>query len=142
LDIEALKDVTVDEVLYACGNVLRSSRYGAISSRIGRVKNTLLAVVFSRMEIFSTLELTQALYDRLGAKEHPLRADEVTEGVTGAQGALAALMPGMLGPYAIMQTSDLLGFLDEVNETYKAPEAFLRRLDASYPTPTRTRRSR
>jgi hypothetical protein len=41
-----------------------------------------------------------------------------------------------------MQTSDLLGFLDEVNEVYKTPEAFLRRLDASYPTPTRTRRSR
>jgi hypothetical protein len=86
--------------------------------------------------------LTQALYDRLGSREHPLRADEVTEGVTGPQGALAALMPGMLGPYAIMQTSDLLGFLDEVNEVYKAPEVFLRRLDASYPTPTRTRRSR
>ncbi len=142
LDIEVLKDVTVDEVLYACGNVLRSSRYGAISSRIGRVKNTLLAVVFSRMEIFSTLELTQALYDRLGSKGHPLWAEEVIEAVTGTQGALAALMPGMLGPYAILQTDDLRSFLDEVTEVYKAPEAFLRRLDASYPTPTRTRRSR
>jgi CRISPR-associated protein Csc2 len=142
LDIEVLKDVTVDEVLYACGNVIRSSRYGAISSRIGRVKNTLVAIVFSRMEIFSTLELTQALYDRLGSKEHPLQAEEVMEAVTGAQGALAVLLPGMLGPYALMQTRDLHSFLDEVSEIYKAPEAFLRRLDASYPTPTRTRRSR
>jgi len=94
------------------------------------------------MEIFSTLELTQALYDRLGSKEHPLEAEKVTEAVTGTQGALAALLPGMLGPYAIMQTRDLRSFLDEVSEVYKAPEAFLRRLDASYPTPTRTRRSR
>ena len=94
------------------------------------------------MEIFSTLELTQALYDRLGSKEHPLQAEEVMEAVTGAQGALAGLLPGMLGPYAIMQAGDLRSFLDEVSEIYKAPEAFLRRLDASYPTPTRTRRSR
>ena len=51
LDIEVLKDVTADELVYACGNILRSSRYGAISSRIGRVQNTILAVVFSRAEI-------------------------------------------------------------------------------------------
>jgi CRISPR-associated protein Csc2 len=33
LDIETLKDVTAGELQYAIGNVLRSSRYGAISSR-------------------------------------------------------------------------------------------------------------
>src|SRR3989440_7256617 len=65
LDIETLKDVTIGELQYVIGNVLRSSRYGAISSRLGRVRNTLAAIVFSDTEIFSNLELTQHVYDLL-----------------------------------------------------------------------------
>jgi CRISPR-associated protein Csc2 len=65
LDIETLKDVTVGELQYVIGNVLRSSRYGAISSRMGKIRNILAAIVFSDTEIFSNLELTQLVYDRL-----------------------------------------------------------------------------
>src|SRR5260370_13206244 len=65
LDIETLKDVTVSELQYVIGNVLRSSRYGAISSRMGKIRNILAAIVFSDAEIFSNLELTQFVYDRL-----------------------------------------------------------------------------
>ncbi len=142
LDIQVLKDVTADELVYVCGNILRSSRYGAISSRIGRVQNTLLAVVFSHMELFSTLELTQATYDRLPQKEHPLPTTEVVEAVTGSQGALAALLPKMIGPYALMHGDVLAGFLAELQENYKEPEGFLRRLDAAYPEPASAKKSR
>jgi CRISPR-associated protein Csc2 len=65
LDIETLKDVTIGELQYVIGNVLRSSPYGAISSRMGKVRNILAAIVFSDTEIFSNLELTQLVYDRL-----------------------------------------------------------------------------
>src|SRR6266568_5310867 len=65
LDIETLKDVTIGELQYVIGNVLRSSRYGAISSRMGKIRNILAAIVFSDAEIFSNLELTQFVYDRL-----------------------------------------------------------------------------
>ncbi len=65
LDIETLKDVTVGELEYVIANVLRSSRYGAISSRMGKMRNILAAIVFSDAEIFSTLELTQFVYDHL-----------------------------------------------------------------------------
>jgi CRISPR-associated protein Csc2 len=65
LDVETLKDVTLGELQYVIGNVLRSSRYGAISSRLGRVRNTIAAIVFSDTEIFSNLELTQQVYDLL-----------------------------------------------------------------------------
>src|SRR6266568_4463993 len=68
LDIETLKDVTLGELQYVSGNVLRSSRYGAISSRLGRIRNTLTAVIFSDTEIFSNLELTQVAYDILKEK--------------------------------------------------------------------------
>lgn len=143
LDIQVLKDVTADELIYVCGNILRSSRYGAISSRIGRVQNTLLAVVFSRMEIFSTLELTQATYDRLPSdKEHPLSTKKVVEAVAAPQGSLAALLPQMIGPHALMHGDRLASFLTELQEVYKEPEGFLRRLDTAYPEPASAKKGR
>jgi CRISPR-associated protein Csc2 len=88
LDIETLKDVTVSELQYVIGNVLRSSRYGAISSRMGKIRNMLAAIVFSDTEIFSNLELTQAVYDRLlGDKDEldfPLADEDVLSSVQGA----------------------------------------------------------
>jgi CRISPR-associated protein Csc2 len=72
LDIETLKDVTLGELQYVIGNVLRSSRYGAISSRLGRVRNTLVALVFSDTEIFSNLELTQQVYDQFKKSQEEL----------------------------------------------------------------------
>ena len=65
LDIETLKDVTVGELQYVIANILRSSRYGAISSRMGKVRNILAAMIFSDTEIFSNLEMTQVVYDQL-----------------------------------------------------------------------------
>jgi len=142
LDIEVLKDITADELVYTCGNILRSSRYGAISSRIGRMQNTLLAIVFSRAEIFSSLELTQATYDRLADKEHPLRADKVAGAVAGTDGAFAHLLPGTVGAYEVMEGNSLADFLAEVRETYETPEGFLRQLDASYPGPAKAKKGR
>src|SRR3989454_4553817 len=88
LDIETLKDVTVGELQYVIGNVLRSSRYGAISSRLGRVQNTLAALIFSDTELFSNLEMTQFVYDQLlrGRDEldFPLSGGEVLQAVHDA----------------------------------------------------------
>lgn len=88
LDIETLKDVTVGELQYVIANILRSSRYGAISSRMGKVRNMLAAIVFSDAEIFSNLELTQFVYDRLlGDKDEldfPLSDAEVLQSVHDA----------------------------------------------------------
>src|SRR5438105_10507743 len=92
LDIETLKDVTAGELQYAIGNVLRSSRYGAISSRLGKVHNTLVGIVFSDTELFSNLELTQAVYDTLlGDKDEldfPLYDHEVFQAVQDAADVL------------------------------------------------------
>ena len=78
LDIETLKDVTPGELQYVLGNILRSHRYGAISSRLGRVRNTLAALIFSDTEIFSNLELTQQVYDLLTrSKEDPATQQEL-----------------------------------------------------------------
>jgi len=47
VEMETLKDVTPAEFRYVLGNILRTTRYGAISSRIGKVKNVLAGVAFS-----------------------------------------------------------------------------------------------
>lgn len=88
LEIETLKDVTLGEWVYILGNVLRSTRYGAISSRQGRIKNILAGVVFSNCEIFSNLELTQKVYDLLKTMDpelnFPLRDADVLDAVDKA----------------------------------------------------------
>src|SRR6266852_3112561 len=98
LDIETLKDVTAGELQYTIGNVLRSSRYGAISSRLGRVRKTLSAIIFSDTEGFSSLELTQVVYDMLkGTKEEldfPLLDRDVLQAVQNATNILLARLVG------------------------------------------------
>jgi CRISPR-associated protein Csc2 len=56
-------DLTQDEFVYVLGNVLRTSRYGKESSRQGFVRNHVLAIAFSDVELFANLEFTQAFYD-------------------------------------------------------------------------------
>ncbi|MEO9028788.1 MAG: type I-D CRISPR-associated protein Cas7/Csc2 [Ktedonobacteraceae bacterium] len=87
LDIETLKDVTLPELHYVIGNIMRSERYGAISSRIGKVQNKIVGVVFSDCELFSNLELTQHVYDQLLPSDKtelpfPLEDAKVEQAVT------------------------------------------------------------
>ncbi|MHA1342275.1 MAG: type I-D CRISPR-associated protein Cas7/Csc2 [Promethearchaeota archaeon] len=63
LDIETIGDVTIDEFKYIFANILRTKRYGAISTRIGKVTNKVIGLVFSNCELFSNLEWTQYTYD-------------------------------------------------------------------------------
>lgn len=119
VEIETLKDVTPDELRYVLGNVLRTTRYGAISSRIGKVKNLLTGVAFSDCELFSNLELTQAVYDRLKGEEDelpfPIRADEVIEKVREVADELSQRVVG----HVTWVTSDEVETLvDEMIELY------------------------
>ncbi len=63
--VETTVDLTTDEFVYVLGNVLRTTRYGKESSRQGVVRNHVLALAFSDVELFANLEFTQALYDAL-----------------------------------------------------------------------------
>jgi CRISPR-associated protein Csc2 len=135
LDIETLKDVTADELVYVIGNILRSSRYGAVSSRNGKVKNTLAQVIFSDTEIFSTLELTQKVYDTLISSsgnlelDFPLADDALLNAVLSSSNQL---IDEVIGQYEIMSSEDHQTLLQEVKAIYKAPEDFLTRLANSY----------
>jgi CRISPR-associated protein Csc2 len=137
LEIETLKDMTLGEWVYVLGNVLRSTRYGAISSRQGRVKNTLASVVFTNCEIFSNLELTQVAYDLLKKVDpelnFPLRDADVLAAVTQATELLMANVAGadplVLGPEQAAQIAAA------VVKVYRQPEqvaAFLLATEKGY----------
>jgi CRISPR-associated protein Csc2 len=124
LEIETLKDVTPDEVRYVLGNVLRTTRYGAISSRIGKVKNILAGVAFSDCELFSNLELTQAVYDHLKGEadelEFPLDADAVVEAV---RDVAPALSERVVGRVAWMPRDEVESLVDDLVALYSDAEA-------------------
>ena len=65
--VETLVDVTKEEFIYVIGNILMTTRYGAESRREGFIRNHILGVYFSDMEIFSNLEMSQLFYDVLSA---------------------------------------------------------------------------
>lgn len=124
LDIETVRDVTTDEFHYVLGNILRSTRYGAISSRIGKVKNVLSCVILSDCEVFSNLELTQMIYDRLRGEaaepDFPLRIETVVETVRAAADELAGRVVGQL---TILPHNEVTAMVDEITTFYKDESA-------------------
>ena len=137
LDIETLKDVTAGELQYVIGNILRSSRYGAISSRLGKVRNTLAGIVFSDTELFSNLELTQKVYDMLlGNKDEldfPLYDHEVFQGV---QEATDVLLQRLVSRTPVVVRGEILQqALDETIALYRESESvksFLGEIEKDY----------
>ncbi|MBI2875711.1 MAG: type I-D CRISPR-associated protein Cas7/Csc2 [Candidatus Tectomicrobia bacterium] len=66
--IETCVDVTAGEFLYILGNILKTTRYGKEVSRGGRLRNHLVGIAFSDVELFSNLEFSQAFYEALSAE--------------------------------------------------------------------------
>src|SRR2546425_5977870 len=137
LDIETLKDVTVGELQYVIGNILRSSRYGAISSRLGRIRNTLAAIIFSDTEIFSNLELTQQVYDLLKEDKEeldfPLVDTQVLDDVHKATDTLLARVVGRMP--TVLRGEVLDRVLDETITLYRNIDnvkMFLTEIDRGY----------
>jgi len=96
LDIEVLKDVTETEFIYVLGNILRSKRYGAITSRIGSMTNTVLGIIGSDTELFSTLEWVNQTHAALlkDHNEHPQPLNVVAD---KAKGSIQSLLPTVCG---------------------------------------------
>jgi len=63
------RDLTESLFRYVLNNVLRTRRYGAQTTRTGRMQNHVLAVALTDGEIFSNLYFAQRLYDALMSKK-------------------------------------------------------------------------
>ena len=135
IDMQTLKDLTADEIRYVIANLLRSRRYGAISSRLGKMRNTIVGAIFSDCEIFSNLELTQSVYDRLGSdgRQFPLDENRVKSEVTGAVADLTSEVIGNLKPVVNTELAELIS---EIRQTFTSPtevKGLLESVTALYP---------
>lgn len=128
IDMQTLKDLTADEIRYVIANVLRSRRYGAISSRLGKMRNTLVGAIFSDCELFSNLELTQSVYDRLGSdnRKFPLKEKQVKSEVVAA---VENLSHEVIGNLQMLGDTEVVELVDEIRHTFASPDEVKRLLD-------------
>ena len=80
--VVTIKDPTEAEFIYVLNNITRTKRYGAQNTRTGTVENLVTAVIFADGEIFSNLQLTQAVYDALTPEQRartPLLQSDVLD---------------------------------------------------------------
>ncbi|MGQ4646185.1 type I-D CRISPR-associated protein Cas7/Csc2 [Lyngbya aestuarii] len=134
LDIVTLKDVTADELRYALGNILLTSRYGAVSSRVGRMENQILGIFGGIAELPSSLELVQGVYDKLMADgkaiEHPFN----TEALVSVTQSVIANWTNKRGISVQLSTDECDALIADVDHHWDLTEqeTFLKRLDQSY----------
>lgn len=134
LDIITLKDVTADEFRYAIGNILLTTRYGAVSSRVGRMDNQILGIFGGIAELPSSLELVQGVYDKLvldgKSLEHPFN----TETLASVTKTVIAPWTNKRGISIQLTPDELDAVIADVDRHWSAEEqdSFLKRLDKSY----------
>jgi CRISPR-associated protein Csc2 len=132
LDIVTFKDVTADELRYALGNILLTTRYGAVSSRVGRMENQILGIFGGIAELPSSLELVQGIYDQLPAdkREHPLNTEAL---VAEAQNVIAT-WTNKRGISMQLSATELEELIADVDRHLSTDDqaAFLKRLNESY----------
>lgn len=124
-------DLTLDEFVYVLGNIKRTTRYGKESSRQGFIRNHVLAIAFSDVELFANLELTQAFYDALTADVKDAQGQKIdkidlaTQALTRqdfetrAPLVIRDLTQHLYGRLKLVQGQELNTMLSEVETLYQ-----------------------
>ncbi len=134
LDVVTFKDLTADELRYSLGNILLTTRYGAISSRTGRMDNQILGVFGGSTELPSSLELVQQIYDKMFEKEerfeHPLAPNAIKENTFG----VISEWENRRGVSVRLSEVETKSLVADVDRHWADEEraSFLERLDQSY----------
>ena len=134
LDIVTLKDVTVDELRYALGNILLTTRYGAVSSRVGRINNQILGIFGGIVELPSSLELVQSVYDKLVADGKSLEHPFNTDSLTSATKIVIISWISRRGISLQLSTDEVDAVIADIDNHWSVDEqeSFLKRLDELY----------
>ena len=134
LDIVTLKDVTVDEFRYALGNILLTTRYGAVSSRVGRINNQILGIFGGIVELPSSLELVQSVYDKLVADGKSLEHPFNTDSLTSATKIVIISWISRRGISLQLSTDEVDAVIADIDNHWSVDEqeSFLKRLDELY----------
>ncbi len=114
--IVTTRDLTENLFRYAVNNILRTKRYGAQTTRTGRMQNHIVAIVLADGEIFSNLLFTQSLYDALKDKITPPDPVNLQDVITAAQTLIPKLIQkDGIKVDQILMDADLEDFLAEIN---------------------------
>ena len=116
--VETTVDLTADEFAYVLGNVLRTTRYGKEGTRQGFIRNHVLAIAFSDVELFANLEFTQAFYDAFVDAGLDLAADGPTlaDFQRHADVVIGRLTGDLVGRLKLVAGTELEATLKEVRE--------------------------
>lgn len=134
LDVMTLKDITADEFRYIVGNVLLTSRYGAVSSRVGRMENRILGIFGGIAELPSSLELVQAVHDQFTTNNKPLEHPLDNGDLIAETQAVISNWTSRRGVSLQLSNEELEAVIADIDRHWSDAEreAFLKRLDASY----------
>lgn len=102
-----VRDLPLPLFRYVLNNVIRTKRYGAQTTRTGRMENRLLGIVFCDGEIFSNLRFTQSIYDALMGKNAFNPPDPVNPDV--ASNVATGLIPGLIAQDGVVVKQQILG---------------------------------
>lgn len=121
--IETLVDVTATELVYVLGNIFRTTRYGAESNREGFLRNHLLKVYCSDMELFSNLDLTQRFYDAFDSAEKTKEQLEqgyltLADFQTHQEAVLNAAQEGTMGVVQSLTGEQCVALKDQLSKLY------------------------
>jgi CRISPR-associated protein Csc2 len=100
-----MRDLPFPLFRYVFNNILRTRRYGAQTTRTGRMENQLVAIALTDGEIFSNLKFTQRLYDAL--KDQLTPPDPIDPNL--AVQAAVALIPTLLQEDGVAVPQLLIG---------------------------------
>jgi CRISPR-associated protein Csc2 len=131
--VETTVDLTADEFTYLLSNILRTTRYGKENTRQGYIRNHILAIVFSDVELFANLEFTQAFYDAFAKDGVDLAGDALTLPLFQkcARSIIEQLTSQLTGRLTLVTGAELEAILEDVralNRDESRLAAFLREL--------------
>lgn len=133
--IETTQDLTLDEFVYVLNNVLKTNRYGKEGTRQGFVRNHVLALAFSDMEICSNLEFTQAYYDaflrdqQIDMSEGYLSLQDFKRHTENVIDRLTSNLNGRLALVTGQELDDILSEMRALNQDERRLANFLRELN-------------
>jgi len=134
LDVVTLKDLTADDLRYVIGNILLTSRYGAVSSRVGRMENQILGVFGGTAELPSSLELVQSIYDVMTTREELLEHPLEMSGLINQVETVIDAWKNRRGISVKLSRDEVQALITDVDRHWSdnEREIFLKRLNQSY----------
>lgn len=116
--VETLVDATREEFIYVMGNILRTTRYGAESRREGFIRNHVVGVYFSDVEVFSNLEMSQLFYDILSTNGSNLEDLSLQDFTSNLVPVVNECLTRTIGRVTMMTDDELAELIHDIGTIY------------------------